>query len=265
MKFIKMNGLGNDYVFIDCRNEEIRDPHLFAQKVSDRHKGIGSDGLVLMLPDTEADLRMRIFNADGSEAETCGNACRCIARYAWESGWCRKREINLMTEAGLTLLKPEINDGKFISASVDMGPVREVIGPMKVTVYESAFTGYYVNIGNPHYVIFGNPFSDALIRKYGPLIEKLPDLKTTVNVEFVTSEDNGRLRVRVWERGSGITRACGTGACAVFAAAKEKGICGEKAEIKLDGGILKISLDPLTGHIIQTGPAEVNFIGTMNM
>lgn len=261
MKFIKMNGLGNDYVFVDCRTEKIDDPCLLARKVSDRHSGIGSDGLVLMLPDPEADLRMRIFNADGSEAETCGNACRCIARYAWESKWCQKPVIRLMTMAGLTLLRPEVRNGEFVSAAVDMGPVREVQGPMKVNAFESAFTGYYVNIGNPHFVIFGNPVSDALIRKYGPMIEKSRDFKTTVNVEFVAVEDEHRLRVRVWERGSGITRACGSGACAVFAAAKTRGVCGNSAKIKLDGGILNIGFNTDDGHIIQSGPAEINFRG----
>lgn len=263
MKFIKMNGLGNDYVFIDCRNEEVSDPCMLARKVSDRHKGIGSDGLVLMFPDQECDLGMRIFNADGSEAETCGNACRCIARYAWESGWCRKPEIRLMTAAGLTVLKPEIDHEKFCSASVDMGQVRDIQGPMKVNAYESAFTGFYVNIGNPHFVILGNPVSDALLLKYGPLIENSDQLAMTVNVEFATLISEDRLKVRVWERGSGITRACGSGACAVFAAARQKGLCGDSAEIELDGGTLNISFEEKTGHIIQSGPAEVNFYGEL--
>ena len=261
MKFIKMNGIGNDYVFVDCRMQNVDDPEKTAVRISDRHRGIGSDGLVLMMPDPEADLSMRIFNADGSEAETCGNALRCIARYAYESGWCRKEKISLRTKAGISVLIPQIEDGEFVSASVDMGAVRELAGPMKVPVYEASFTGYYVNIGNPHFVIFGNLVTDQLLSKYGPVIETSPELKTTVNVEFVTRTGENSLRVKVWERGSGITRACGSGACAVYAAAVRKGICTGSSDIELDGGHLTVHTDTETGHIIQTGPAEISFTG----
>lgn len=261
MRFIKMNGLGNDYVFVDCRYEIVEDPEALAVRVSERNRGIGSDGLVLMMPDQDADLAMRIFNADGSEAETCGNACRCIARYVYESHWIRKKTIRLKTKAGITLLRPEFKGEEFLSASVDMGPVRELTGPMKVSAYEAAFTGYFVNIGNPHFVIFGNPVSDAIMNKYGPVIEHSGELMTTVNVEFVTQTAENCLRVRVWERGSGITKACGSGACAVFAAAREKGICGDQAVIELDGGKLNLKIDSEEGHIIQEGPANINFRG----
>lgn len=261
MKFVKMHGLGNDYVFVDCRTEKVDDPVETAIRISDRHLGIGADGLVMMLPDDEADIGMRIFNADGSEAEICGNACRCIAKYAWESGWCRQDVIRLKTIGGIYTMWPKANGEQVAAASVDMGPVRSIRKLEHVKAGWNEWSGYAINLGNPHFVIIGEEPDDARLAQDGSALEHNPCFPDRANIEFVRKEAPNEIRVRVWERGSGITRACGSGACASFAAAREAGLCDNEVEVILDGGRLKIAIDPENGHMIQTGPAETVFQG----
>lgn len=261
MKFVKMHGIGNDYVFVDCRTEKVADPVETARRVSDRHLGIGSDGLVLMLPDEEADLAMRIFNADGSEAEICGNACRCVAKYAWESGWCRKDMIRLNTMSGIHMMWPRHEGDQVTSVSVDMGPVRSIRKLEQLKAGWNEWSGYAIDLGNPHFVILGEEPDDARLAQDGSALEHNSCFPDRANIEFVRKEAPNAIRVRVWERGSGITRACGSGACAAFAAVKEAGLCVSEVEVILDGGTLKVTVDPETGHLIQNGPAEIVFYG----
>ena len=271
MKITKMQGLGNDYIYIDCTKTEVADPEALARRISDRHFGVGSDGLVLILPCEEADFRMRMFNADGSESEMCGNASRCVAKYIHDRGLSDKEEIGLMTGAGLIGLKLNVKDGKTESVRVDMGePVLEgkripvnvegnpVVGaPVKAKGQEFRMT--CVSMGNPHAVIFVDDADSFDVHGVGAEIETDPLFPRRTNVEFATVKDRTHLRMRVWERGSGETMACGTGACATLVAAVLNGLCDRKATLALNGGPLTVEWDPETNHVFQEGPAEFVF------
>ena len=271
MKITKMQGLGNDYIYVNCLEETVADPAALARKISDRHFGVGSDGLVLIMPCEEADFRMRMYNADGSEAEMCGNASRCVGKYIHDRGLSDKTEISLMTGAGIKILKLAVKDGVTETVRVDMGepelegakiPVNVYGNPVVGTAVEAkgqAFRMTCVSMGNPHAVIFVDDADSFDVHGIGAEIEVNPLFPRKTNVEFVTVKDRTHLRMRVWERGSGETLACGTGACATLVAAVLNGLCDKKAVLELNGGPLTVEWDPETNHVFQEGPAEFVF------
>ena len=260
--FTKMHGCGNDYIYVNVMQHPIADPSAAAVAWSDRHKGIGSDGLVLIDKSTvpEADYSMRIFNADGSEAMMCGNASRCIGKYLYEKAITGKTEIRLLTLSGVKLLQLHLNGSKVESVTVDMGePVLE--DSSQYVASRGVGEGTFVSMGNPHYVIFTDDIDQ--VGTTGPELECHPAFPQRCNIEFVTplSSPEDTFRVRVWERGSGITMACGTGACATAVAAAVKGKAGRKSSIVMDGGTLQIEWRESDNHVYMTGPATFVFDG----
>lgn len=261
MKFTKMQGIGNDYIYVNCFEETVTDPETVAKKISDRHFGVGSDGLVLICPDPVADFRMRMFNSDGSESEMCGNATRCIGKYVYERGLTDKTEISLMTGAGIKILQINAKQGKVESVRVDMG-MPEVQGTGEtVRAGGREFTFTRVSMGNPHAVIFQDEVEDFDVAGYGARIEHDPLFPNRTNTEFAKVLGRDRIRMRVWERGAGETLACGTGACATLVAAVVNNLTDRKAYLDLNGGTLLIEWDEKTGHVFQEGPAEFVFDG----
>ncbi len=273
--FTKMHGAGNDYVYIDCTRQMIERPGELAIRVSDRHFGIGSDGLVLICPSTVADFRMRMFNADGSEAQMCGNASRCVAKYVYDNGLTDQTVFTLETLAGIKSLELFFRDGEVEHVQVDMG-VPEFHRPLialnlaarrmidlPVAVGGEVFRMTAVSMGNPHTVSFVDDVDSFDLHRFGPMIEQHPLFPERTNVEFVERRLDGSLKMRVWERGAGETMACGTGACAALAAAVETGRADRRATISLPGGDLEIEWDVATGHMLMTGPAETVFEGTL--
>ena len=262
--FTKMHGAGNDYIYVDTSLYNIVDPSAVARVWSDRHKGVGSDGLVLIgrSPITEADFSMRIFNADGSEAMMCGNASRCIGKYVYEKGLTTQTQIRLLTLSGVKTLNLHVKDAKVESVTVDMGePVFENEKQYR-PVGVLPPSGCYVCMGNPHYVIFTDDV-DAVEAK-GRELENHPAFPERCNIEFAEMRPDG-IRVRVWERGSGITMACGTGACATAVAACKTGRAGRNARIIMDGGTLEIEWREADNHVYMTGPAEFVFEGEIDL
>ena len=261
MKFTKMQGIGNDYIYVNCFEETVPDPAETARRISDRHFGAGSDGLVLIEPDPDADFRMRMFNADGSESEMCGNAARCVGKYVFDRGLTKKTVIRLATGAGIRILNIRAEQGKTVSVRVDMG-IPEVLGTGEtVEANGTAFTFTRVSTGNPHAVIFLDEVDHFDVAGYGTVIEHSPLFPNRTNTEFAKILSEDRIRMRVWERGAGETMACGTGACATLAAAAANGLTGRRATLELNGGNLLIEWDEATGHIFQEGPAEFVFEG----
>ncbi len=264
--FTKMHGCGNDYIYVNAMQHDIANPSEFAVKCSDRHKGIGSDGLVLIGASPLADFSMRIFNADGSEAMMCGNASRCIGKYLYERGLTTKTEIRLQTLSGIKVLKLHINaDNKVESVTVDMGePISEdesLYNKEKDSSMHSSIINcqsLFVSMGNPHYVIFTDDIDQ--VGETGPVMEHHPAFPQRCNIEFAKFTPEG-IRVRVWERGSGITEACGTGACATAVAAAQIGRAGRKSSIIMDGGTLTIEWSEADNHVYMTGPATFVFDG----
>lgn len=276
LEFVKMQGCGNDYIFIDCLDTPVPDPSYLAIKLSDRHFGIGGDGAVLICPSDKADAKMRMFNRDGSEGLMCGNAVRCVGKYLYDVRGVRRGQITVETLAGVRVLDMIVRGGIATGARVMMGkaefapqniPVllagESVIG-RKVTVGGAEYTVTCVSVGNPHCVVFcGDP--DALdIEAVGPEFENSPLFPERVNTEFVRAEPDGSLYMRVWERGSGETLACGTGACAAAAAAVENGFClrGEDIPVRLRGGTLTVRYDA-DGTLFMTGDAVEVFRGSI--
>ena len=268
VRFTKMHGAGNDYIYVDTAKYPIADPSAASIKWSDRHKGVGSDGLVLIDRSkvAEADFSMRIFNADGSEAMMCGNASRCIGKYLYERGLTDKTEIRLLTLSGVKVLKLHINSiNKVESVTVDMlAPslenYKQMVAPSadhiaQLTVDGRLFEGTFVSMGNPHFVIFTNEAETIDIAKWGAALECHPAFPERCNIEFAHQTDDHTLRTRVWERGSGITMACGTGACATAVAAAVTQRGGRHWTIVMDGGNLDILWDEHTNHVMMTGPA----------
>lgn len=271
--FSKWHGLGNDFVIVDGFKEKIEDYPQAAIQVCDRHMGVGADGLVLVLPSTIADFEMRIFNSDGSEAEMCGNVTRCIARYVYENGLTDKTNITLETKAGI--IKPELIfiDGVFSTVKVDMGQPRLTRGEIPMSGKETekvinevlAVSGVEygitcVSMGNPHCVIFVEDLLDTKLAEIGPMIETHPVFPRKTNVEFVQVLSREKVRMRVWERGAGITMACGTGACATLVAGVLNDKIDRRAIVELDGGELLIEWG-LDNHIYMSGPAVEVFRG----
>ena len=271
IRFTKMHGAGNDYIYVNTLLYNITDPEEASKKWSAYHTGIGSDGLVLICKPNEgvnADFRMRIFNADGSEAMMCGNASRCIGKYVYERGLTTKKEIRLETLSGIKILKLHLDDNnKVKSVTVDMGEPKlhvseqyDEISGNDLKAENRKFLGTFVSMGNPHFVTFVDDIQDIDISRYGRVLERDEAFPQRCNIEFAQVTSPGEIRTRVWERGSGITMACGTGACATAVAAFLTKRSGKKSIIKMDGGDLEIEWRE-DDHIYMTGPAEFAFDG----
>lgn len=272
--FTKMHGLGNDYIYVNADEYNIPDPSAAALKWSRPHLGIGSDGLVLISRSDVADFRMRMFNADGSEGKMCGNASRCIARYVYEKGLTDKTSITLETASGIKTLEIHLKQCKVEEVTVDMG-LPQLSSKTQLATEDGTLdhsdlswdghSGTFVSMGNPHLVVFTDDVMGIELEKIGPVIEKHEIFPEGTNVEFAEKLEDGSLRMRVWERGSGITMACGTGACATAVAACKTGLCKDGAVIRMDGGELKIRWDAEDGHVYMTGPAEFVFEGDIEL
>lgn len=270
MKFTKMHGIGNDYIYVNCFEEKVDNPEKVSIYVSDRRKGIGSDGLVMIMPSDKADFRMRIFNADGSEAMMCGNATRCIGKYVYDKGLTDKTEITLETNSGIKYLTLFPENGKVEFVEVDMGkailtpkdiPVNShkesfISEPVEVDGKEYKIT--CVSMGNPHAIVYMNDIKDLELEKIGPSFENHKLFPDRINTEFIEVIDSKTLNMRVWERGSGETFACGTGACASVVASVLNGYCNhdEEVTVHLIGGDLKITWNS-DGTVIMKGPAAL--------
>lgn len=277
MKFTKMQGLGNDYVYVNCFEEKIENPSELAVKVSDRHFGIGSDGLILIRPSEVADFRMTMFNADGSESEMCGNGIRCVGKYVYDYGLTDKTEVSVETLAGIKYLKFLIKDGKVDMVTVNMGePILKpelvpVVGegdavidsPIEVDGKEYKMT--CVSMGNPHSVVFVDDVDNFPLHEVGPLFEHHKAFPRRVNAEFCQVIDRTHAKMRVWERGTGETLACGTGTCATAVACILNGKTEDQVTITLLGGDLIIRWDREENVIYMTGPARVVFDGEIDV
>ena len=275
MKFSKMHGTGNDYIYINGFEEKIDNPAAFAIRYSDRHKGIGSDGLVIILPSENSDFRMRMFNADGSESEMCGNASRCIGKFVYDKGLTEKTELSLETLAGVKVLKLFVGaDNKVEKVTVDMGePILqpeliptiftgETVISKPVTFAEGIeYNISCVSMGNPHAVIFTSDIDKLELTKIGPVIENATIFPRRTNTEFIEVKSKNRIKMRVWERGSGETMACGTGACASVVAAVLNGLTERKVTVDLIGGELLIEWKESDNHVHLTGGATTVFEG----
>ena len=273
MEFTKMQGLGNDYVYVNCFKEKIENPSEMAVKVSDRHFGIGSDGLILIKPSEVADFEMEMYNADGSRGEMCGNGIRCVAKYVYDYGLTDKTSISVETLGGIKYLDLTVEHGKVTLVKVDMGtPILKpelipivakgetvVDEPIMVGGKEYHMTG--VSMGNPHDVVFMDDIKNLEIEKIGPLFENHERFPNRINTEFVNVIDRHTAQMRLWERGSGETLACGTGACAVAVACILNGLTENTVTVKLLGGDLQIEWDREKNTVYMTGPAEVSFDG----
>ena len=273
MKFTKMQGLGNDYVYVNCFKEKIDNPPEVAKIVSNRHFGIGSDGLIMINPSKVADFEMEMYNADGSRGEMCGNGIRCVGKYMYDYGLTDKEAISVETLAGIKYLQFFIENGKVAKVKVDMGspiltpaeiPVvaegeRAVDEPIVVDGTEYRMT--CISMGNPHAIVYVDDVKNLPIEKIGPLFEKHERFPNRVNTEFVKVLDRNTVEMRVWERGSGETLACGTGACATAVACILNGLTEEKVTVKLLGGDLEIEWDREKNKVFMTGPAKVVFDG----
>ena len=274
IRFTKMHGCGNDYIYVNTMGQKVPNPQEAAIRWSDRHKGIGSDGLVLIgkSPVPEADYTMHIYNADGSEAMMCGNASRCIGKYLFERGLTDKTDIRLLTLSGVKTLQLHTINNKVESVTVDMlEPVLE--NESQFIASRSMGRGTFVSMGNPHYVIFTDDVDQ--VGETGRMLEKHPAFPQRCNIEFAqivngktvdhTPADHTTIRTRVWERGSGITQACGTGACATAVAAVLTDKAGRKSDIVMDGGTLSIEWRESDNHVYMTGPAEFVFDGEIEI
>ncbi|MDD6397417.1 MAG: diaminopimelate epimerase [Selenomonadaceae bacterium] len=275
--FTKWQGTGNDFVMIDCLKEPEADYVSAAVELCDRHYGIGADGILLVLPSDKADIRMQIINADGSEAEMCGNGIRCFASYVYEKGYVKSEEFTVETGAGILVPKIMEKHGAEAMVKVDMGePILEgekipVAGygmnrivAEPITVKDKEFKMTCVSMGNPHCVIFVDDAENFPIHEYGPLVERHEKFPKRVNAEFIQVIDRKHLRMRVWERGAAVTLACGTGACATTTAAILNDFTDRNIEIQLDGGKLNIEWAD-NNHLYMTGPAVQVFAGTYNL
>lgn len=273
MKFTKMHGCGNDYIYINGFDIDVADPAALSVKMSNRNFGVGSDGIVLILPSDQADFRMRMFNADGSEAEMCGNAIRCVGKYVYDNQMTDKTNISIDTLAGVKILDMTIEDGKVTYAKVDMGepilkaediPVVSKLEPVIGEEIEALGVKYAftcVSMGNPHAITFVEDTDHFPLEEVGPKIEVHEKFPRKVNAEFVQVVDSETLKMRVWERGSGETLACGTGACATLVAAVLNRRANRKATVQLLGGDLIIEWDEATNHVFMSGPATTVFEG----
>ena len=280
VRFTKMHGAGNDYIYVDTQKYDVPDPSVAAIAWSNRHTGIGSDGLVLIgkpYGGVDADFSMRIFNADGSEAKMCGNASRCIGKYLYERRLTDKTTIRLQTLSGVKILKlhlvgNEAPETKVESVTVDMlapsfrvpEQYDETVGGV-LTVGSRTFHGTFVSMGNPHFVCFVDDIDTLDVARYGSAMEYATAFPERCNIEFAELKSDGNIRTRVWERGSGITMACGTGACATAVAAAVTGRALRRSIIAMDGGTLHIEWNEADGHVYMTGPAAFVFDGEIEI
>lgn len=276
VRFTKMHGAGNDYIYVNTLLYQVPDPAAAAIKWSAYHTGIGSDGLVLIGKPTagvKADFSMRIFNADGSEAMMCGNASRCIGKYLYEKSLTDKTEIRLETLSGIKILKLHLDKyNKVETVTVDMlAPAMqndEQYAPAFgdcLKAYDREFKGTFVSMGNPHFVCFVDDIATIDIARYGNILERAEAFPSRCNIEFAQVAEDGSIRTRVWERGSGITMACGTGACATAVAASLTGHAPRQSDIVMDGGTLHIEWHEDDGHVYMTGPAAFAFEGEVEL
>ena len=277
MKFTKMHGLGNDYVYVNCFEEKIDNPPAVARFVSDRHFGIGSDGLIMINPSKTADFEMEMYNADGSRGEMCGNGIRCVAKYVYDYGLTDKTQISVETLGGIKYLDLTVEDGKVSLVKVDMGkpeleadliPIiserEQVIDePIEVDGKEYHMTG--VSMGNPHAVIYVDDVKGLDLEKIGPKFENHERFPKRINTEFVHCIDRQTVEMRVWERGSGETLACGTGECAVAVSSILNNLTDTQVTVKLLGGDLQIEWDREKDRVFMTGPATVVFDGVIDI
>ncbi len=273
MKFTKMHGIGNDYVYINCFSETVPDPTALAVKISDRHFGVGSDGLILICPSDKADFKMDMYNADGSQAQMCGNGIRCVGKYVHDRGLTNKTTVTVETLGGIKNLQLHLEEDRVVSVTVDMG--EPVLAPEKIpvagdgadfvsqplTIMGEIWSVTAVSMGNPHAVVYVYDLDALDLPKLGPKFEHHSAFPERTNTEFVRIVDRTHLKMRVWERGAGETMACGTGACAVLTASVLTGRTDRHATISLLGGDLEITWDEATNHIFMTGPAEFVFDG----
>lgn len=288
MKFTKMHGLGNDYVYVNGFKERFDDINETARAVSDRHFGVGGDGMIVILPSEEADVRMRMFNIDGSEGEMCGNGVRCVAKYSYDHGLSRNNPIRVETGRGVLSIALNVNArDKVETARVDMDePILDLekIGIIQGATGRNAYykkrgdyayglahemggmetVATFVSTGNPHMVIFVDDVARVDLEKHGPILENYPAFPRRTNVHFAQVNGRGEATMRTWERGSGVTLACGTGACSVLVAGVLTGRLDRAATIHLPGGDLQIEWDEKTNHVFMTGPATEVFSGEWN-
>lgn len=274
IKFTKMEGLGNDYVYIDCysKKQEIPNESSLAKIISDRHFGIGADGLILICKSEIADFKMRMFNNDGSEAEMCGNGIRCVGKFVYDKHLTDKTKITVETLAGIKELQLKIKNGKVEKVTVDMGkpilqlekiPVNATINPITLVVEDKKMEFFCVSMGNPHAVTIIKSMQELNIEKYGPKIEKHEIFPNKTNVEWIQIVDREHIIMRVWERGTGETLACGTGACASVVAGIMQQKLNHRVTVSLLGGELEIIWNQEDEHVYMTGPARTVFEGEM--
>ena len=259
MKFVKMQGCGNDYVFTDTLTGPARDWAALAVGISDRHFGVGSDGIIVIGPGETGDFRMDIWNADGSRAEMCGNGIRCCAKYVYDRGLTEKTELVFDTLAGPRPVRLTVENGTVRQVTVDMGKP-ELLETVPQQETDAGKFLRAVSMGNPHAVFLCEDPDAVPLERIGPLLERDASFPERVNVEFVCVTGPEQFRMRVWERGSGETLACGTGACASFAALRAAGLLGDRAEAILRGGSLQLAMQA-DGHVAMTGPAVTVFVG----
>ena len=275
IKFTKMHGLGNDYVYIDAINQKIENESSLAKFVSNRHFGIGSDGLILICKSDIADFKMRMFNSDGSEAEMCGNGIRCVGKFVYDKGLTDKTTVKIETLAGIKTLALNTKEGKVETARVDMGepileaekiPVISKEHPVKNLELEAEnekFKFTCVSMGNPHAITIVENTKEFDVEKYGKILEVDKAFPKKANIEFAQIIDKENIKMRVWERGAGETLACGTGACATAVACNLNGLTGRKVNIELLGGTLNIEWNEKDNHVYMTGPAVTVFDGEL--
>ncbi len=275
MKFTKMEGCGNDYIYINCFEETVTNPQQLAITMSERHFGVGADGIVLIMPSEEADFNMRMFNADGSEGEMCGNASRCVGKFVYDRGLTNKTSISLSTLAGIKYLQLHIKNGVVDTVTVDMGePIfegkkiptisdKEFVQKEVLSAKEKTFEMTCVSMGNPHAVIMVENIEEFNVAKYGREIEKYEKFPNKTNVEFIKVEDRQHVKMRVWERGTGETLACGTGACSSIVAGVLNDMVDRNAKVELLGGELQIEWRKEDNHVYMTGPAVTIFEGEL--
>ena len=274
MKFTKMHGIGNDYIYVNCMEENVENPSKLAVKLSDRHFGIGSDGLILIKPSKKADFEMEMYNADGSRGEMCGNGIRCVGKYVYEKGLTDKTSVSIETLAGIKQLELIVKDQKVAEVCVDMGKpefaaekipvISDTTGVINspLTVNGKEYRVTCVSVGNPHCVVFlKEDIREMDLKEIGPFFENHKNFPERINTEFINVLDEKTLRMRVWERGSGETMACGTGACAAVAAAVVNGFAKEDVTVHLLGGDLTINWDRKEDRIYMTGEATEVFEG----
>lgn len=277
MRFTKMEGLGNDYVYVNCLEENVQDPAGVARKVSDRHFGVGSDGLILIKPSETADFCMDMYNADGSRSEMCGNGIRCVAKYVYDYGLTTRTKISVETLAGVKYLDLQVEDGKVKMVTVNMGapelvpakiPVKsdkEILVKEPIEVAGNTYEMTCVSMGNPHCVVFVEDTEDFPIEELGPQFEHHALFPNRINTEFIQVLDRKTVNMRVWERGTGETLACGTGACASTVACILNGLTENEITLHLLGGDLLVRWDREENLVYMTGPARVVFDGEINL